>query len=112
MVSAKERLHDLVEGLDDERAEDALTYVERLTVDEGVSSETGEEPQWRSGPPLISGREFRMQPPKDWRTFAAEQGIRPIDDLSELAGDFWPEDESIDDFIAAVRQWRREGGCA
>lgn len=112
MVSAKERLHDLVEGLDDERAADALSYVERLAADEGVPSETGEEPRWRSRPPLISGREFRMQPTKDWRTLAAEQGVRPIGDLSELAGDFWPEDESIDDFIATVREWRREGGCA
>ncbi len=24
-------------------------------------------------------------------------------------GDLWPEDEEVDDFLAAVREWRREG---
>lgn len=28
--------------------------------------------------------------------------------LEDLYGDFWPEDESVDDFINAVRQWRDE----
>jgi len=28
--------------------------------------------------------------------------------LEDLWGDFWPEDESVDDFIHAVRHWRRE----
>ena len=35
-----------------------------------------------------------------------EQGVKPIGDPQELLGDFWPEDESVDDFIAAVREWR------
>ena len=28
--------------------------------------------------------------------------------LEDLWGDFWPEDESVDDFIHAVRRWRRK----
>jgi hypothetical protein len=40
---------------------------------------------------------------------AREQGVGPVTDLRRLRGDFWPEDENIDDFIAAVREWRREG---
>jgi len=24
----------------------------------------------------------------------------------ELLGDFWPEEENIDDFLAALREWR------
>jgi len=33
----------------------------------------------------------------------AEQGVVfPRD----LLGDFWPEEESIDDFLAAMREWR------
>lgn len=41
---------------------------------------------------------------------AQEQGVKPLtrDDLDAMGG-VWPEDESIDDFIAAVRQWRSEG---
>jgi hypothetical protein len=41
---------------------------------------------------------------------AAQQGVRPVERFEDLLGDFWPEDESIDDFIATVRRWRREGG--
>jgi hypothetical protein len=26
-----------------------------------------------------------------------------------LIGDFWPDDESSDEFIATIRRWRREG---
>ena len=39
----------------------------------------------------------------------ARQGVKPVSDFEELLGDFWPEDESADDFIAATRAWRREG---
>ncbi|MFN0104293.1 MAG: hypothetical protein ACKV2U_19680 [Bryobacteraceae bacterium] len=35
-----------------------------------------------------------------------EQDVTPVSDARELLGDFWPEDESVDDFIAAVRAWR------
>lgn len=36
----------------------------------------------------------------------SEQHVVPTDDARQLLGDFWPEDESVDDFIAAVREWR------
>ena len=32
-------------------------------------------------------------------------GIAPITDLSELRADFWPEDETVDDVLLALRQW-------
>ena len=37
---------------------------------------------------------------------AAEQGTGPIKDVSLLHGNFWPEDESIEDFLAALYGWR------
>ena len=40
---------------------------------------------------------------------ARAQGVRPVKDWRKLRGDFWPEDETCDEFIAAVREWRREG---
>ena len=36
----------------------------------------------------------------------AAQGVRFPRDPRDLLGDFWPEDENIDDFLAAVREWR------
>ena len=36
----------------------------------------------------------------------AQQGKGPIADLSVLHGDFWPEEESIEDFLAALDEWR------
>ena len=35
-----------------------------------------------------------------------QQGKGPITDLSVLHGDFWPEEESIEDFLAALHEWR------
>jgi hypothetical protein len=35
-------------------------------------------------------------------------GCEPVQRLEDLWGNFWPEDESVDDFISAVRRWRRE----
>lgn len=42
---------------------------------------------------------------------AEEQGVKPLTrEALEAMGSVWPEDESVDDFIAAVREWRSEGG--
>jgi len=112
MVSAKERLHDLVEGLDDERAEDALAYVEHLTADEVVPREGVEGPTRQIGPPVVSWREFSAQRPRTWQEIAREQGIRPIERFEDLLGDGGPADESVDEMIATIRRWRREGGHA
>jgi hypothetical protein len=30
---------------------------------------------------------------------AAEQGVRPVESIDDLRGDFWPEDECIDEFL-------------
>ena len=37
---------------------------------------------------------------------AAEQGVVFPRDPRDLLGDFWPEEESIDDFLSAMREWR------
>jgi hypothetical protein len=36
----------------------------------------------------------------------AAQGLTFPRDPRDLIGDFWPEDESIDDFLSAMRDWR------
>jgi hypothetical protein len=40
---------------------------------------------------------------------ALEQGVRSVLDPQELRGDFWPEDEDLEEFLTALRNWRREG---
>jgi len=45
----------------------------------------------------------------DLDTLAARQGVQAVPNISALAAGVWPDDEPLDDFIAAVRQWRREG---
>jgi hypothetical protein len=36
----------------------------------------------------------------------AEQGTGPITDVSVLHGDFWAEEESIEEFLEALHEWR------
>ena len=36
----------------------------------------------------------------------AQQGKRPVEDVNVLHGDFWPEEERIEDFLNALREWR------
>jgi len=36
----------------------------------------------------------------------AAQGLSFPRDPADLLGNFWPEDESIDDFLAALHEWR------
>lgn len=35
-----------------------------------------------------------------------EQGTGPITDVSALHDDFWPEEESIEDFLDTLHGWR------
>ena len=36
-----------------------------------------------------------------------QQGVRPVIDFDALLGG-WPENETVDEFIAAVHQWRQQ----
>lgn len=36
----------------------------------------------------------------------AQQGKGPIGDPEILLGDFWPEDEPVEEFLAALHEWR------
>lgn len=42
------------------------------------------------------------------REIARQQGVKPIKSIKELQGDFWPEDESVDDFLELVRAIRHQ----
>lgn len=44
---------------------------------------------------------------KELERLAAEQNVKPISNLDMLRADFWPKDESVDDFVQSVRERRR-----
>jgi hypothetical protein len=39
----------------------------------------------------------------------AQQDKGPITDMRIFHGNFWPEDEPMEDFFAALREWRGHG---
>lgn len=45
----------------------------------------------------------------DVEALAREQGIPSDAKFKDLLGDFWPEDQSVEDFFEARERWRREG---
>jgi hypothetical protein len=44
----------------------------------------------------------------DIEGLATQQGASAMRDFDSLLGDFWPAEESADQLIASVREWRRE----
>ena len=47
----------------------------------------------------------------DVETLAKQQGVGPLNFAGVRSlGKFWPEEESIDEFISTVRRWRDEEG--
>jgi hypothetical protein len=46
--------------------------------------------------------------PKTLEQHVQAQLTRPVTDIADLVADFWPEEESADDFIAYIYQQRRE----
>jgi hypothetical protein len=112
IVSAKAELHELVDRLGDERAVEALAYLRHLAGEDQEDEEATARLAARMEPLAVPGRAFFSQPRVDLETVAAQHGVPPVSDLDDLLGDFWPEEESVDEFVAAVRRWRREGGYA
>jgi hypothetical protein len=109
-MSAQEELRELVERLGDELASDALVYVRQLLEAQGSAAGSNGKGHRRAMPPTVPGEQFFA--PQDGATPVTRQSKGQAVDFDELLGDFWPEDETADEFIAGVRQWRREGGNA
>lgn len=61
-----------------------------------------------SPPEDRAGHPFFSEQPISLEELVRQQGASPVTDFDSLLGDFWPEDESADDLIAAVRRWRHE----
>ena len=56
---------------------------------------------------LLAGNEQETTPAKRIEQLVAAQGTRPLS-FAEMLGSFWPEDESADEFLATLREWRNE----
>ena len=52
------------------------------------------------------GKNTFFQPASDLDSLAAAQGVTPTTDVSKLRGDFWPDDDNIEDFVTEIRRWR------
>ena len=113
-MSVRDDLHSLVDRLDDDDAAVALAYLrEILNAESGTPAPKRRSLDERMGPLIVSGKEFFAEKETpDLLTLAREQGVLPISNFDDLLGDFWPEDESADEFVETVRMWRREGGFA
>jgi hypothetical protein len=42
------------------------------------------------------------------RELARRQGVEPIRSIEDLRGDFWPEKDSVDEFLSWVRSIRHD----
>jgi hypothetical protein len=73
-------------------------------------------PTKRRKPPSIAPAPRNVSRPPigciDGDALAAQQGVAPVQDFQRFLdeiGDAWPEGESVDEFIAAIRERRRQG---
>ena len=55
--------------------------------------------------PLANDLRFNFEANPTLEELLKQQGKGPINNLSVLAGG-WPDDEPVEDFIAALREWR------
>jgi hypothetical protein len=84
-----------------ERSQTAVEYLRDL-IEAALPAQSGEEPvpAWEVLP---------RRAPEELDALALSQGAPLAAKFEDLIGDFWPEDESCDEFIATIREWRREG---
>jgi hypothetical protein len=100
---------EMMRRLEKEAARRGQTTSEyaRMVLEQGLAS----RPASRSGEEALTDL-FAGIPrcsPEDLIALAREQGVMPVERFEDLLGDFWPEDESVDDFLEARRRWQREG---
>jgi hypothetical protein len=55
--------------------------------------------------PRLSQRYVRTGHPSI-EELVAEQGTKFPEEPAELLGDFWPEEDAIEDFLRAFHEWR------
>jgi hypothetical protein len=79
----------------------------RAVLEQDLAPHAASRPAEAELPDLFVG--IRQRSAEDLIALAREQGVKPVERFEDLLGDFWPEDESVDEFLEARRQWQREG---
>lgn len=108
MLGVREQLRVLVDGLSEEQARVALDVLREVADVTDLQSEQSLTRNMKDL--MVSGDEFFGGRRCSIEEIAVRQGVQPIYDPAALHGDFWPEEEGVDDFVETVREWRREGG--
>jgi hypothetical protein len=52
-----------------------------------------------------------FEPRPDLEALASEQEVEPAEDFAVLLGDFWLDSEDANEFVTALRTWRRDDGA-
>ena len=81
-MSVEEAVVEKLRALPPERQQEVLEFTEELARRE-------------------SWMDFTAQPSLE--VLAEQQGVVPISNIDDLRADFWPPDEDVDDFLAAIR---------
>lgn len=60
---------------------------------------------------MLIASETKNRPRKTLEQIAGEQGKKPMA-FAEIRrlGEFFPQDESVDDLVSSVQEWRRDSG--
>jgi hypothetical protein len=95
-VVTVERLHQLIDTLPEAERETAAHLLEALIRPAGSGATSGEAFFDRRGPAVA----------------VLNPDVPELQDIDELRGDFWPDDEGPDDFVNAVHAWRCDGDRA
>jgi hypothetical protein len=81
----------------------------RELLEEKLAEITSTQPAPAHTEPTDPWAGLPRRAPDELDALATEQGAPLAVRFEDLLGDFWPEEETCDEFIAALRAWRREG---
>ena len=56
---------------------------------------------------ILNAEAAYFDPVKKIEQLSAEQGTKPLN-FEEMLGNFWPEEESTEEFLTILRRWRNE----
>jgi predicted RNase H-like HicB family nuclease len=87
------------------KSEDAALEDARMALESTSESGDGEAANGAENPEGTP-RPFGARP--DLAALASEQGVEPTGDFDALLGDFWPDEDYADEFVSALRTWRRD----
>jgi hypothetical protein len=99
----REWLHELIDELPEQQTEEVARLLEDLKQQASAALHVSDgEDDFRL--PTAAEIPAAYGPPKLVRL------APPIKSIDDLVGNFWPEDESAEEFDATIRRWRTEGG--